>query len=104
MSLLPINGSSAGTPPAQPLGIELAHVTLGQRAILTIARPLRLSKLRRKHQERAEHHAHQKDRLTYNNYFLRWQDQLFAEVRIGPPSFFHVSEMHYIAILAITRT
>jgi hypothetical protein len=42
---------------AQPLGIELAHVTLGQRAILAIARPLRLSKLRRQHQKRAKHHA-----------------------------------------------
>ena len=46
---------------AQPFGIELAHVTLGQRAIFAKARPLRLGKLRRKHQERAEDHAQQKD-------------------------------------------
>jgi hypothetical protein len=34
-----------GRAAAQPLGIELAHVTLGQRPIFAIAGPLRLSKL-----------------------------------------------------------
>ena len=48
-------------PAAQPLGIELADVTLSQRAIFSIARPLRLGKLRRKQQERTEYHAQQKD-------------------------------------------
>jgi hypothetical protein len=46
---------------AHPLGIELAHVTLSQRAILAIALPLRAGQLRRKHQERAEHHTQYED-------------------------------------------
>jgi hypothetical protein len=46
---------------AQPFGVELSHVTLGERAILAQALPLRLSQLRRKNQKRAEDHAQQKD-------------------------------------------
>ncbi len=57
MSTLPTGRRAA----AQPLGIEFAHVTLSQRAVLAIACPLRLGQLRREQQQRTKHQAQQKD-------------------------------------------
>ena len=50
-----------GRAAAQPLGIELAHVTLSERAVLAQAGPLCGSKLWRKDEERAEHQTHEKE-------------------------------------------
>ncbi len=48
-------------PAAQPFGVELAHVTLGQRTVFAQARALRLRKLGREHQQRAEDHRQHED-------------------------------------------
>src|SRR5688572_7633117 len=52
---------ACGRSTTEPFGIELAHITVGKRAIFAIAGPLRLSELRCEHQQRTQDQAHQKD-------------------------------------------
>ena len=52
---------SGGCPAPQPLGIELADVTLSQCTIFAITPPPRLGKLGRKQEERPQYHAQHKD-------------------------------------------
>ena len=64
MSALPTSGSSGRSAAAQPLAIELARVTLRQRAVFPQARALGRGELRTEHQQRAEdrehHHRHER--------------------------------------------
>ena len=51
---------TGGRAAAEPFRVELAHVSLGERAVLAEARPLRGGELRRQHQERTEYQTQHK--------------------------------------------